>query len=342
MAQSRSRKILCLAAMCSLCFPISKSWAQDDRYQTQAVTLIVPWGEGGGADQLARETSKRLKDETKMHLAVVNLPGASGSRGVAQLLNSPADGHTLAVLTADTSVPLAYLNKASWSLADVTPIAVVMQQQSALLVRSDGEFKTWAEFEKAAKARPNGLKVAISGLGTPDDLTLDYLASLGIKVTRLPYSNPAERYASLMSGAADVLYEQPGDVRDFVDRKQMRPIILFGAVRSPDFKDVPSSKELGLDVSLTQYRAIVVKAGTDPQHIAELKTALAEFAASPEYKAYLKSHCADEKSWLAGDDAAKFIADQLAAARKIVATLYWPDRFLNQATEKVETYVEPF
>ena len=77
----------------------------------------------------------------------------------------------------------------------------------------------------------------------------------------MPFSKPSERYVSILGGHADALYEQAGDVAQFLNGKQMRPILLFGEKRLPAFKDVPSSFELGYKVALPQFRSIVVRAG---------------------------------------------------------------------------------
>jgi tripartite-type tricarboxylate transporter receptor subunit TctC len=315
-------------------------WAEED-HPSRPIEFVVPWGAGGGADQLARQTAKMLEQEMKAVFSVVNVPGASGNKGIARLLASPPDGYTIAVLTADTSTPHAYVNKTSWVLDDVIPVAIMMQQSSALLVREGSRFKTWADLEKEARANPGSVKVAVTGLGSPDYVTLEYLASQGIKLTPLPYSNPAERYESLLLGSTDALYEQLGDVKDFIARKEMNPIIMFSQLRSREFTNVPSSKELGFDVTLSQFRALVVKKGTDPRQVGALATAIGKVATSAEYKSFLKAHYAEQNGWVSGADASHFIQEHLSAAKKIVATIHWHGQYLNQAQE-VETYVEPF
>ncbi|MEO7337935.1 MAG: tripartite tricarboxylate transporter substrate binding protein, partial [Caldimonas sp.] len=69
---------------------------------TTASQLIVPFGPGGGADSFGREVAKLLGGFLSTPITVVNVPGATGNKGIAKLIDAPADGHTLAVLTADT------------------------------------------------------------------------------------------------------------------------------------------------------------------------------------------------------------------------------------------------
>src|SRR5690606_249810 len=114
---------------------------------------------------------------------------------------------------------------------------------------------------------------------------------------------PGERYISILGGHADLLYEQAGDVRQFLDSGEMRPLMIFGDERMDAFPDVPSSKELGYDVSLPQFRAIVVRSGTPPEAMEKLSAALAKVAATDEYKAFLDEQYGIADSFLTGQEA---------------------------------------
>ena len=104
-----------------------------------------------------------------------------------------------------------------WKVEDLSPLAVLIQQPSFLFVAKDSPYKTWADFEKAAKAEPGKLKVATVGFGSVDDFTLKHLeAKGGVKVVQVPFSKPSERYVSILGGHADALYEQAGDVAQFI------------------------------------------------------------------------------------------------------------------------------
>ena len=98
----------------------------------------------------------------------------------------------------------------------------MLQGPSFIFVPENSPFKTWADFEKAAKEKPGTLKVATLGFGSVDDFTLKYLEGQGIKVIQVPFSKPSERYVSILGGHADALYEQAGDVAQFLNGKQMR------------------------------------------------------------------------------------------------------------------------
>ena len=111
----------------------------------------------------------------------------------------------------------------------------------------------------------------------------------------MPFSKPSERYASILGGHANALYEQAGDVAPFLNNKQMRPLLIFGKQRLPAFKDTPSS--LGIPVALPQFRAIVVRAGTPADIVERLPKTLADVAHTEEYKKFLAQQFAVPSSF---------------------------------------------
>ncbi len=288
----------------------------EEKYPDRPIECIVPWGPGGGADQLGRLTSKILEPILGTALPVVNVPGATGGTGMAKLLASPADGYSMAVYIADSHALLAGPN-ARWKNEDIIPVAVLIQAPSFLFVPADSRFKTWADFEKEAKEKPGTLKVATLGFGSVDDFTLKSLESKGVKVVQVPFSKPSERYVSILGGHADALYEQAGDVAQFIKNNQMRPLIMFGTQRHPAFKDVPTSYELGYKVALPQFRAMVVRAGTPPERVKLLSDAFVKMSGNEEYKKFLEDQYANPDSFLDASKAAPFISEQLVDMKEL-------------------------
>lgn len=288
-------------------------------YPERPIELIVPWGPGGGADQLARLVSKQLEPMLGQGIPVINVPGGTGATGMAKLLSAPADGYSMAIYIADSHALLAGKSP-RWQTSDITPVAVMMKVPSFIFVKEDSRFKTWADFANVAKANPGKLKIATLGFGSVDDFSITTIEKSGLKVVQVPFSKPSERYVSILGDHADALYEQAGDVAQFLNGKQMRPILLFGEKRLERFKDIPASYELGYKIALPQFRAIVVKAGTPPDIVQKLSDALAKVYASDEYKKFMDVQFCDPNSF---EDAAKapaFINQQLDDMKKTMAT----------------------
>jgi tripartite-type tricarboxylate transporter receptor subunit TctC len=287
-------------------------------YPDHPINFIVPWGPGGGADLLARTAGKIMSQDLGVSAPVINVPGATGITGMTKLLNSPADGYSLAVLIGDTYALLAGPRPA-FNPDQVIPLAVMIQQPSGYWVNSNSPFKTWDDLVKAAKERT--LKVAVLGFGSADDITTNYMKTKGLKLEAIPYAEPELRYTSILGSNADVLYEQTGDVRSYFDGGKIRPLIFFYPHRLsiPKFANVPVSKELGFEVTMPQFRAIVVKAGTDPKQVKILADEIAKVAQNAEFKAYLDQQYADPDSFVPMEKARAFMDAWLGEAKKFRA-----------------------
>ncbi len=284
-------------------------------YPDHPINFIVPWGAGGGADVLARTSGKIMSQDLGVSVPVINVPGATGMTGMTKLLTSPADGYSMAVLIGDTYALLAGAHPA-FSADKVIPLAIMIQQPSGLWVNAKRPWKTWQEFAAAAKKKT--MKVAELGFGSADDITVSYLKTKGLKLEGIPYAKPGLRYTSILGNNADALYEQTGDVRSYFDGGKIRPLIFFypHRLKLPQFKNVPAGPEFGIDVTLPQFRAIVVKAGTDPKIVKRLSDELGKVAHTSEFKAYLDKQYADPDSYVSADDARKFMDSWLQQAKK--------------------------
>ena len=312
------RKTLALAALgVAAAFPA----AAQEKFPSRPIEFIVPWGPGGGADQLARKMARLLEPELKVSVPVLNVPGATGGTGMTKMLAAPADGYSMQVYIADSHALLA-TSKPRWSKDDFVPLGIMIRQPSAMFVKADSPWKTWNDVAKAAKASPGKYKVAMLGFGSVDDMALKYMEGKGLKFTAVPFAKPGERYTAVLGGHADLLYEQPGDVRSFLDSNQMRAILVFNEYRvAPEFADVMSSKEAGLEVYLPQFRSVVVRAGTDPQLVKTLSAAVAKMAEEPEYYGFLKESLALRDSFIPAAQAKKFLDGELAVMEKFAAQL---------------------
>lgn len=287
--------------------------AAQERYPTRPVELVVPWGPGGGADQLARKIAPGLEKELKVSLPVINVAGATGQTGLNKMLTAPADGYSVSVLIADT-LALLIDPATKWKIEDLAPAAVMIQQPSAFFVAANSPLKTWKDVEAEAKKRP--LKVGVTGFGSADDLHVLYIANKGLRLQSVPFPKPAERYTAVLGGHADLLYEQLGDVKSMLDGKQLRPVLVFASQRFPAFKDIPTGKEVGYDIIINQFRAIILKAGTDPSRVKMMSDALGKVAATNDYKAWLNDQYAEEKSYVPASGAVAFMKHELETMRK--------------------------
>lgn len=272
-------------AACLVAGALSAVSAQE-KFPSRPIDVIVTFGPGGGADGMGRKMAQLLEPVLGVPLPVSNVGGASGNAGLAKVLTNPADGYTVATLIS--------LTVASWTsgigtarASDFTVLAITQSSPSMMFVAKDSPFKTFKDLLAHAKANPGKLKVATSGYGTQDDITVKYLASLGYKMVNVPFSKPGERYASPLGGHTDVLYEEPGDVARFLQSGQLRALVVFDDERHAAFPDVPTSKELGMKISdLPNFRTLAVRAGTPADRVKVLSDAINKALDTPEWKKY--------------------------------------------------------
>ena len=284
-------------------------------FPARPIELIVPWGPGGGADQLGRKVAQLWEPILGVSLPVINVPGASGVTGLTKMLTAPADGYAVSVITADTLGLLAKEGQ-SWGLDDLAPLGVLIQQTSLFFVAPESGLASWAEVVEAARSRE--LKVAITGFGTADDQTVAYYRAKGLRLTSVPYAKPGERYTAVIGGNADLLYEQAGDVRSLIEGGRLRPVLHFAEARGA-FPDVPTAPESGDQLTFKAYRGIIARAGTPPEVLAKLTDTLASAAGSADFKSYLDQQYAAPDSALFGPAVTDLITRELAAAKKFAS-----------------------
>jgi tripartite-type tricarboxylate transporter receptor subunit TctC len=301
----------CITAMGA--FAAAAPAIAQEKYPSRPIEFVVPWGPGGGADQLARKIAPGLEKALGVSLPVINAPGATGQTGLTKMLAAASDGYSISVFIADT-LALQMGASTKWKLTDMTPAAIMIQQPSAFMVAENSPLKTWKDVEAEARKRP--LKVGVTGFGSADDLHVIYFTAKGLKMQSVPFAKPAERYTSVLGGHADLVYEQLGDVKSFLDGKQMRPVVIFADKRFPAFSNVPTGKELGHDIIINQFRAVIMKAGTDAARVKAVSDALAKVAGTDDYKAWLKDQFAEAGSFVPAAGAAAFMKGELDAMRK--------------------------
>ena len=309
-------KVFCLATL--VLALITPAFAAE-KYPDRPIDFICTWGVGGGADQMARTIGRQAEKLLGVALPVSNIPGSSGNTGLANLLAAKADGYTIAVYIADTLATISS-GTSRYKITDFEWIVRSQVAQSYLFVKSDSPFKTIQDLLQYAKENPGKLKVAATGFGTVDDITVRYLASKGYKMITIPIPQPGERYASTLGGHSEVLYEQAGDIKQYLEAKQLRPLIVFSHKRFPAFPDIPCSVELGYDLILPQFRSIVTKKGVAAERGKILAEAFKKAMENPEWNKFAQDQYLDPESYMGPDKLPAWIASEVETMRNFMKT----------------------
>lgn len=274
------------------------------------VEMVVPFGSGGGSDQVARAAGAAMEGPIDTDVPVVNVPGATGSTGITKML-SGRPGESMSILIQDTLTTVA-AGAASFSLDETTAVCRLQSMPSALMVRKD-TYKDWKDLAADAKASPGELKVATVGSNSVDDIVLAALKDTeGTEFRAVPYSEPSERYAALLGGEVDVMYEQLGDVRQYLDSGDFVPIVVFGDKSVKGYEDVPLATDIGLpeDVVLPQFRGIIVSSDTDDKVVSALSDACKDAVSSSDMQTFQKQVYADKDSYQDAEEFQSFLDDQ--------------------------------
>ncbi len=256
-----------------------------EKYPSRPIDFIVTWGTGGGADAMARTIGQHMQPVLGVAIPVSNVPGASGNAGLGQLVAAKADGYAIAVYIMDTLATIP-MGLSKFTVDDFEWVARTQLADSFFFVKTDSPYKTIQDLLSAAKDSPGKIRVAATGYGTVDDMTVRFFEKKGVKMTTVPYPKPGERYASTLGGHSEVLYEQAGDIAQYLRAGQLRPLIIFAGKRHPAFPDVPASVELGYDIQLPQFRGIVAKKGVPADRVKILSEAVRKAMETPAYKKF--------------------------------------------------------
>ena len=259
--------------------------AQDRKFPARPIDMIVNFGPGGGADGLGRMMAKLMEPGLGVPVPVANVAGASGNAGLTKVLGSTPDGYTIGTMTG-LSIAAWISGLGKMQVRDFAVIAVGQSSPSMLYAPADSKIRSYKELLEMAKANPGKIRVATAGYGTLDDVAIKYVATKGATMTNVPFAKPGERYASPLGGHSELLFEEPGDVVQFLKSKQYIPIVVFGSRRHPAFPDTPASSEFGHDIDLPNWRGIVTSAKVPAPIVAALGDAAYKALQSPEWKAF--------------------------------------------------------
>jgi tripartite-type tricarboxylate transporter receptor subunit TctC len=251
-----------------------------DGFPQRPITIVVPYGAGGGSDQLSREMGRALEQAAGISTLIVNKPGGGGVAGIADFMAARPDGYTVLQHIDDAASLHAMGQVQQHPARDWIPINISQITFSQLYVNAeDDRFPDWDAVVEYAKANPGKLTVAnVGGLGSMERIEMVRLErALGISFNTIAFDKPAERYGALVGRQVDLMLEQPGDVRSFIEAGQIRPVLTFLQERPEAFAEVPSMQDIGLDYEpILRFRGFFVHKNVPEERAQFLEAAFRE------------------------------------------------------------------
>lgn len=264
-------------------FSVSSS-AQDVPYPKGNIEMTVLFPAGSSADVTARLLAQGMARQLGVNVVAVNRPGAGGAIGYKHVAAQKPDGY--AVVWNSNSISTTYHSgQLPFDYKSFDPVARVLVESVVVAVRSESKWKTLKELIADAKSRPGAITVANSGVGSHTHLSgVVLFKTADAEVTDVPYA-AAQIVPNLMGGHVDVMVQFPGALAGNVAAGKIRVLANLSARRDPAFPDVPTARELGLDIALDAWRGVAVPKGTPQPVITALEKAIRETVQSPDFTA---------------------------------------------------------
>jgi tripartite-type tricarboxylate transporter receptor subunit TctC len=226
------------------------AWAQS--FPTRPVTLYVPFV-AGTTDTLARKVAEVASRHLGQTVVVENKPGAGGTLGpVLMARTGKPDGYLLS-LVPSSLFRYPYLQKVDWDpIQDFTYIAGLSVDAMSFQTYADSPIRSFNEMVQWARANPGKLTYGTPGAGTSMHLLAETAAAqLGIQVVHVPYKGGSDLIKALLAHETMITADTAGTIYPQVTAGKARYLVQFNETRANYMKDVPTAKELGLDMVYT-------------------------------------------------------------------------------------------
>ncbi|CAM5737975.1 hypothetical protein SAFG77S_02913 [Streptomyces afghaniensis] len=258
--------------------------------------LMVPNTPGGGYDTTAR-TAARVMEETGIasDVQVFNLPGAGGTVGLKRLADEKGNGD-LALQMGLGVVGAAHAAGSKVTVTETTPIARLVEESGAIVVRKDSPYRTIGELVDAWRRDPGGIRVGGgSSVGGPDHLLPMRLAqTVGIdprKVAYVPYDGGGgDLLPALLDGRISIATSGFGEFLDQIRAGRLRVLAVTGERPVGVLPGVPTLKSSGIDLVFDNWRGIVAPPGISDTDRRRWVEALTELHDSRQWRAELRRH----------------------------------------------------
>jgi tripartite-type tricarboxylate transporter receptor subunit TctC len=222
------------------------STAEAQSYPVKPIRVIIPLAPGGGNDTLGRFIAKHLSDGLGQPLVVENRPGGGGLVGGEFVARATPDGYTLVVGGSGLMVVTLSYRKLDMQ-KDFTPIALIGEYASLLVVHPSLPVKNVAELIRLAKARPGHLNYASAGTGSAGHLVMEmFRTRAGLDMVHVPYKGAGPALTEVMAGQVSMVFSNPLGSVAAVKAGRLRALAVSGSRHLAALPAVPTVAESGL------------------------------------------------------------------------------------------------
>lgn len=292
--------------------------AQD--YPNRPVRIVVPAAPGGSLDAVARIIAHQLSEQWPVRVYVDNRPGAAGNVGAASVATADPDGYTLMVWNDTLLINPALFKKVPFDpKRDFTPISMAMYSPNVLAAHPSTNFKTFADFLKAARANPGKLNHASPGNGSSGHLSFEILKSLtNLNIVHVPYRSAGPAVIDMVAGQVPLgMVSVPGAI-GHIKAGALVGLAVTSRERVKALPDVPTIAESGIpDYQISAFHGVFGPPNMPPSIVVRLEKEIGSALASPDVQKRLIDLGFDPVAG-GGADLAKIIDRDLPVWRDFV------------------------
>ena len=281
------------ATLAGECKVSEASMAKPGGFPDRALTMIVPYGPGGGSGQVAAAMAEAVTELTSVSINRDHKPGGSGTVGMTAYMAAPADGYTVLEHIDDASSAHALDSSKPNPAVDLIPLVISQVTFSQIYIRTnETRYTDWSSFVEWVRAQDGKATIAnVSKEGSMERVIMKFITEASdMEIQQISFDKGAPRYGALLGGQVDALFEQPGDVRKFLDADNFKPILTVFNERPGAFSDVPTHKEMGMDFEpLLRFRGFYVHKDAPSDRVDWLKWAFQRGYCEDSYQTFNES-----------------------------------------------------
>jgi len=260
-------------------------------YPDRPIKLIVPWPAGGDTDNIFRPFAPLFQKHIGETVVIANVAGASGTRGAKEAKDSPPDGYTIYGVH-DYIHSTYYTGVADVAYTDFDPVCLVSSTPSVLTASPKTPWNDWKGLLADAKAHPGKISVGATLGSTSHFFPALIEKAAGIKFKYVSYEGLAPRMNAILGGHID-LTDSNLTQKGKVEAGQLKFIAIGTEKRSPEMPNVPTLKELGVNVTYTVSRGLLAPKGTPADALAKLESACAATVKEPAFIESMRKQATD-------------------------------------------------
>ncbi len=285
------------------------------------ITVIIPKAPGGGTDISARGIAQFLEKELQGSKFVpMNKPDGGGVTGMVETANSKPDGHTLGMVTVELAM-FPHQGKTKNTYADYAAICAPIAAPAALIVPKEAPYNNLDEFVKFAKENPGKIQMGNSGVGAVWHVAaLAFEEEFGVKFKHVPYPKGSADIAAALAGKhIDATLADPSVFKSQVEAGNLKILAVMSEKRSELYADIPTFKELGHNMTVRAWAALVAPKDTPKEKLDILRKAAKKVCESKEFKEYFMKQGIDPTA-IVGEDADKMMKEDHEMYAKFLKT----------------------